>query len=93
MPTTHESAIAHRALTDLEQLRRGCDLETARDLFEVKDRIDRVAADRNDDDFSRKCSRAVLRLARAMALSPEDIREQMWIAARDAAQEWIWILE
>ena len=85
-------AVAKCALEELIRLHNDAGADAAHSLFNISDRIDRAEPDRNDGP-GRRCANAVLQLARAITLDPSDVREPMWIAVIDAAQEWVWVLE
>lgn len=85
-------AVAHRALDNLNALRGRSDQVAAGALFQMKDEIEIVIAGGNCDAAIR-CLEAITRLAQTTILDPHSVRDNLWVAAIDATQEWVWVKE
>jgi antitoxin component HigA of HigAB toxin-antitoxin module len=92
MGTEEETAIAQLILNELKQLRNDGGADTAAALFEIKDELDQIPPERQSD-ASKNCARIVSLLADAMALKHFEGSDDLWAAAIDAAQEWVWLVE
>jgi hypothetical protein len=92
MNTEEDIATAKLILNELRRLQIDGGKNTAASLFEIKDQLDQIPPDRQSD-ASKVCSRLISLLADAVTLKHEEGREDLWVAAIDAAQEWVWLLE
>lgn len=65
---------------------------TAATLFNLKDTIETFTED-GECDVAIRCGRIVTLLAEKAMLNPEELNDKLWVAAIDAAEEWIWVKE
>ena len=89
---TEEIRIAKFILNELKQLQKDGGEGTAAALFEIKDEIDQIPSALKSDG-SKSCARIVSLLADAVTLKHEEGQDDLWAAAIDAAEEWVWLLE